>query len=371
MAIAAIRSHQDATPFTGTEIHQPSEASQPPRETPIVLPIVRPAELAPRGPITVIFWMVEPWGVAPSQRLLARPHAVDHHIVLLFGGILTTLAGWVGVDTRGPASLYLVSDSRISWPTPGQAAVSTTPNWDFGRKTFACRRSPEIFGYAGAVLFPSQTLGQLTELIDNRAVSLAHDNPLCKLAWITESLEASCRGYPLTAELNFEVLYCGRLNELMSCSFYAFRLAFRKGVLTEQTQIEIPKTSGPLTYADSEERFAFGSGRDNFKEHWIRWSATDVCGTSRSVFSAFSDHLKSGKDLATGGAPQLVGLYRKGPANAFGIIWNQRRFLGGMEVFSVSDESRLKWHNDLFEICDAKTLGRDQSAQPQPRPPSL
>jgi hypothetical protein len=48
---------------------------------------------------------------------------------------------------------------------------------------------------------------------------------------------------------------------------------------------------------------------------------SEVGGTSRSVFSAFADHLKT---------------------NA--------AFLGGMEVLNVSERRRLTWHNDLFEI---------------------
>jgi hypothetical protein len=31
----------------------------------------------------------------------------------------------------------------------------------------------------------------------------------------------------------------------------------------------------------------------------------------------------------------------------------------------------VKWHNDLFEICDPHTLDRRPEAQPQPRPRSL
>jgi hypothetical protein len=71
---------------------------------------------------------------------------------------MTTLVTWVGVDSRGPASLYLASDSRFTWQ-PGAS-------WDFGCKLFTARRHPEILGYCGDVLFSSHALGQAVQLID-------------------------------------------------------------------------------------------------------------------------------------------------------------------------------------------------------------
>jgi hypothetical protein len=245
------------------------------------------------------------------------------------------------------------------------------PTWDSGRKTFASHTSAEVFGYAGDALFPTQTVGQLTELIDRRAVSLASASPEGKLEWIAKSLETSCKTYPPVASRDFSLLYCGRQGEGMGCLFYAFALEFKKGVLTAQTPIAIPASSGPLTYFDGKERFAFGSGRDGFKKCWKEWLASEVGGTSRSVFSAFTDHVKSGADPYTGGPPQLVGIYRMHPAKAFGIVWDQRRFLGGMEVFDVNDEKRLSWHNDVFEICDPLSMQRGEGAPPQPRPRNL
>ena len=70
---------------------------------------------------------------------------------------MTTLIGWVGVDQRGLSSAYLASDSRLS---------SNGAKWDCGRKLFACKTTPDVFGYCGAVLFPSLVLGQITEIVD-------------------------------------------------------------------------------------------------------------------------------------------------------------------------------------------------------------
>lgn len=172
-------------------------------------------------------------------------------------------------------------------------------------------------------------IGQITDLIDSRAVSLADEAPERKLGWIVKSLEVSCSAYPKSAGRNFSLLYGGRQGSGMTCVFFAFVVEFKDGIAAPPMGLAIPQSSGPLTYEDGQQRFAFGSGRDGFKEHWDKWRMSEVGGTSRSVFSAFADHLKSGVDPYTGGPPQLVGIYRVGPAKTFGTIWNRRKFLSG------------------------------------------
>jgi hypothetical protein len=59
---------------------------------------------------------------------------------------MTTIVTWAAVDTHGVSSIYIASDSRISW--------GATTVWDSGRKTFASQDCPFVFGYWGDVLFP-------------------------------------------------------------------------------------------------------------------------------------------------------------------------------------------------------------------------
>jgi hypothetical protein len=244
--------------------------------------------------------------------------------------------------------------------------------WDNGRKTFASRTSAVILGYAGDVLLPTQTIGQINDLIDSGAVSISDDSPKRNLDWIVKSLELSCSGYPKSAGRNFSLLYGGRQGSGMRCSFFAFFAEFKDGVAAATIRLELPQSSAPLTYEDDQQRFAFGSGREGFRDQFVkRWRTSQVGGTSRSVFSAFADHIKSGVDPYTGGPPQLVGIYRVGPAKTFGTIWNGRKFLNGMEAIDVSDETRLNWHNDLFELCDPVTRQLRKAAQPQPRPKGI
>ena len=66
---------------------------------------------------------------------------------------MTMLASWIGVDTHGATSAYIVSDSRFCW--------GNNMTYDYGKKVFASKKYPEIFGYAGDVLFPSVVLSQI------------------------------------------------------------------------------------------------------------------------------------------------------------------------------------------------------------------
>ena len=129
--------------------------------------------------------------------------------------------------------------------------------------------------------------------------------------------------------------------------------------------IELPEESGLIISA--------GSGKVALKkwyEEWVGLHNKDPYRsgrTSRNVFSAFCDSLESQADPLSGGAPQLVGLYRVGPANSFGIIHNNQRFLNGIEVKPSSSLNEIEWRNTLFERCCGETLKILKKAQRQPK----
>ena len=82
---------------------------------------------------------------------------------------MTLLVSWIGIDNHGPTSAYIITDSRISW--------NTQKNFNHGKKVFASKNYPEIFGYAGDVLFPSIVIQQIIEMIDSNM--LFSNNTLC------------------------------------------------------------------------------------------------------------------------------------------------------------------------------------------------
>ncbi|MHB1356672.1 MAG: hypothetical protein ACYCZF_11945 [Anaerolineae bacterium] len=252
---------------------------------------------------------------------------------------MTTLVAWLGVDARKPASIYLASDSRISW--------SANEKWNFGRKLFASHTSPDLLGYCGEVLFPSQVFGQIIELIENGLLFQEQDTADLKRHKIFEILRFSLANYPITQNPGFTVVYCTREHQLMNSVFYTFTIEWKPTTGWCEHVIELPQTSGII--------IDYGSGGKYFEKWHSYWSNTNETRPSRIVFSAFCDSLFNAEDPKSGGAPQLVGLYRKGNGLSLGVIYGDERYLMGLPVIQTGDLSSIEWRNKLFERCDGNT----------------
>lgn len=269
---------------------------------------------------------------------------------------MTSLICWAGVDSRGPASIYLASDSRISW-SPGGI-------WDRGRKVFACNTSPELLGYLGQVLFPSQALSQARDLIDAGLLFTTGAPPEQKRDAIFGIVKEHFRTYPVERDQVFTVVHCTRHREGMDSTFHVSTLSWRTSCGWQEEVVSIPSVSGIIK--------AWGSGEAAIDTWYKRWMNTQQGRrTSRSVFSAFCDALSSGEDSFTGGAPQLVGVYRRGGGATFGLVYAGRRYTLGVRVEDHGGLSKIEWRNALFERCDGQMMNRLESAQRHQRPGGL
>ncbi|MDX7757120.1 hypothetical protein [Aeromonas hydrophila] len=270
---------------------------------------------------------------------------------------MTTLFSWTGIDTHGPASIYIASDSRISW---GKGNY-----WDVGRKVFSSKKHPELFGYSGSVTFPIQMLGQLIEHIDNGLAICQNDNIDKKLESIRSYIESSFNAMPHDQKKPCQILYATRLGNRMSSSFHMAIFDITSGGISCE-KMALPEKSGLIVTT--------GSGKVSFKKWYDTWVGKpdqdphQTGRTSRAVFSSFCDSLESQKDPFSGGAPQLVGLYREGAAINFGIIYNGKRYFNGSEVTELQNLNLIEWRNSLFERCDGDTMNILDKAQRQPRP---
>jgi hypothetical protein len=251
--------------------------------------------------------------------------------------------------------LYLASDSRISWFGGGY--------WDGARKLFASKTQPHLLGYCGDVLFPTQVLGQLVELIDSGLVFEPRTAPEVCFERLVDVMMASLTSYPNKQRKGFSVLYGVRFGEGLGCELRLFSVEFRPPQTPAKCEIYFPSQSGLLA--------VLGSGSASFRRSYNRWTSSDVGGTSRSVFSALSDSLREREDPQSGGPPQLVGLYRQRNGRSFGVIFEGTRYFYGTRVSESVPVNEVKWHNELFEICDPETRARMPTAQPQPRPRKL
>jgi hypothetical protein len=267
---------------------------------------------------------------------------------------MTTLISWIGVDSRQPASIYLASDSRISW--------NPRATWDVGKKLYACKELPELFGYCGDVTFPNSVLPQICEQIDAGLFFGEARSFESKLDKIADAIGRSRLRYPSEHARQFQILYASRSGEGMNASFHAGTVScdVRGSVLVRV--LGLPPASGLVD--------GVGSGSSSMTQRNRQWQKSDSGGTSRAVFSAFCDSLDAGDDPLSGGAPQLVGLYRIGGPKAFGIVWKGRRYFYGLEVDSCQ-KTGVEWRNSLFERYDASDLSLLEGAQRQPRPSNM
>lgn len=272
---------------------------------------------------------------------------------------MTMLASWIATDNHGPTSAYIVSDSRLSWGSTG--------SFDYGRKVFAAKKYPELFGYAGDVLFPSIVLAQIVEMIDTDI--LLTENMDCdkKHKVIAEKICYTLSKYPDVFGSNpIQIIHITR-DTLFSdypC-FKHYLLSYTKKNGWTDKEVMIPKESGLL--------HVLGSGAQEFKNNYIEFQKTENASTSRNVFHCFIYTLENIKDSFCGGAPQLVGLYRK-PLSAginYGILYQGKRYLLGMEIPGGSSFQNVTWRNEFFEICDGITKKVVTGAARQPMPSSI
>jgi hypothetical protein len=268
---------------------------------------------------------------------------------------MTLLVSWAGVDTHGPTSVYIASDSRISWG--GKA------NFDYGRKVFALRQSPDVLGYCGDVLFPSMVLAQIAEMADRGLLFRADATCKQKFEAIKEKLAQLFHRYPrmvegITADI-LKVLHVSR-DPTDNMKFSCRLIEWRRSNGWAERNVDIPSSSGIL--------LILGSGSAEFNENYKRYKAGPNQGTSRNVFHCFCDTLFNTGDKFCGGAPQLVGIYRKpgSPAMTFGIIKDKKRYFLGAQINDLLNFENIEWRNDLFELCDGSTMKRIYGAQRQP-----
>lgn len=267
---------------------------------------------------------------------------------------MTSLIAWVGADSRGPSSLNMAADSRITWNSGSPAAY----HWDQGKKVFASSSSPLLIGFVGDVLFPALVLPGVIDRID-RGV-FRPDGSVVE--GVISALRRGWRDYPPTERRDVSVYIAHRMGEGMSCRFRLTSLSYRTGASADWTasEIKVPPSSAFLKID--------GSGKISVRKALAAWQATSAADTSRAVFSGFVDAVTARVDPNSGGAPQLGCIYRIGPGRLLGIIHNSQRYFAGTHLIGDEALEGIEWRNALFERADGQTKQRLPGAQPQPRP---
>lgn len=272
---------------------------------------------------------------------------------------MTSFVAWLGADSRGPTSLYFASDSRITWGKDKRG-------WETGRKVFGCQSAAELFGFTGYILLPQSIITRVVDFIDSRVLPpLAGCSASARVETLRAIVQREVDSHLQPFEDDFSVFYAAREGEGMPphATFHVFEVycnAARRSV--EVFSFGIPAESSMLV--------AHGTGAGAVRGWVNKWALSDQGGTSRAVFSAFCDSLRSGEDPRTGGEPQLVGLYRQGHARQFGVVSAKGASIGGLLQVPVDPRARIEWRDELFQRVEIR--GRlKNAAQRHSRPEKL
>ena len=258
---------------------------------------------------------------------------------------MTSIAVWAGVDTHGVASLYVASDSRISW--------GNSYRWDQGRKVFACGSEPHIFGYWGDVLFPALCLPVLVDRIDH---GLLVSTAPTEHQEVLDALRSLWSGYPDQEKRDLGIVHAFRVGNGTECVFNLAIITYDKNSDSwDIRQAPMPPGSAVLQVA--------GSGTQAVRRSLDLWQMSDAAGTSRAIFSAFCESVAGSRDPYTGGAPQLVGLYRIGAGRLFGFIQDGQRYVTGAKLSDSEAVGDIEWRNNIFERVDGRSGARLPGAQ--------
>ncbi|SMD21431.1 hypothetical protein SAMN05660733_06389 [Lentzea albidocapillata] len=265
---------------------------------------------------------------------------------------MTSIAVWAGIDSRRPASVYIASDSRISW--------GNGERWNQGRKVFSSFTTPHIFSYWGDVLFPALAIPIVLDRIE-RGLLLAGDEDI-SIDRVEQAFRSLWSDYPQNLSGDLGIVHAWRIGQYMTCDFKVSILTYQASSNTWQSRsVGMPKESSMLHVA--------GSGAKFVRDANSLWQSSSASKTSRAVYSAFCEALDVGRDPMTGGAPQIVGLYRKGPGSIIGTVHQGQRYLAGSRLLPHEDPTGVEWRNSLFERIDGTRKKRLSGAQAHEKRP--
>src|SRR5262249_33295354 len=150
---------------------------------------------------------------------------------------------------------------------------------------------------------------------------------------VFESISEAFETYPKTGLREFSVIHGMRDGSGMHAKFLVCRSTWSYMGGWERHWIEVPRESQPIC--------VLGSGSESVARWYDRWNRTKASRTSRAVFSAFCDALASGEDPLSGGAPQIVRLYRQWSGSTLGVLWKGSGYVFGAQVKNESAYASL------------------------------
>lgn len=266
---------------------------------------------------------------------------------------MSTVVAWATDEGTGNiGSCYLASDSRI---TGGQ-------DWDYGQKVFALKKGG-IMAYVGNVLFPTQILSQLIDLIDRELIYQDDEPNNQKAEKIFSYLSEATTNYfqSLKNTIVTFILVKDKKFDLYEIHFAPNKLIFEE-IIPGQ----------PFVYGSGKKSFDKAYNKLNLKDKRnVNQNVIDEKVFSRYIFQALVTSVVSGVDVMSGGNIQIAGLYKNGVSQPFGYIKDKKMYLYGLEIAQTDSLSNIQWRNEKFEVCDPIEKRVKLNGQIQPFHPSL
>jgi len=291
---------------------------------------------------------------------------------------MTTLAFWSAYDNHGISSIYISTDSRFTYLDSGGNVVKICDN---SQKTFLSPLTPDIFGiYGGSVgefhEIISDVIHELTVL---RSMQMKEEYVSSIAKKISYSIKQRNMKSP-----NGRIVHGFRWVSSVEFTFVEYLIEEINGAVSVNVKpVAIKAHEGfDGSYKKLSELVSFcyerASGADSL--YAVKRDDKDISqrGFCRWHWQVFCDHIKNPRDEYTGGAPQLVGLYRKWNGINFGIYFNSLPYIYGKRIDATGLDSipdQMKWHDELFQrinkygeiIVDAQRHARITS-EPQIEP---
>jgi hypothetical protein len=205
-------------------------------------------------------------------------------------------------------------------------------------------------------LFPSLVLAQVISALDQKQIFEEDVSPNDKHMAVVSVIKSSFERRHNAPNQSFTIVHTHRDGSGDAACFRLWRIDYdhNQNVWKDEL-LTFPRDTATIV--------ELGSGASATRQHGKRWSASDVGGTSRSVFSAFCDALHSKTDPLSGGAPQLAALYTSGSARLLGVFYHGDRYLHGLPLAIHAPSSKLEWRDVLFQ----RVRGEDGSPLPGAR----
>lgn len=268
---------------------------------------------------------------------------------------MTLVASWVAMDDNKkgklPASLYLASDSRITYLN-----VHGTPveHRDDMQKIFISKMHPEMFAICGDYFSCRKIVKNLVGKIDSDIEAIGNNSSIDEKVLF---LKAYFYKHINIIKYRSVILYATKVKT----ELYLYRF-----FLGNNEVDVIPVSLGKLSQVVARD----GSGEDDFYDEWIKFNkntqAFNEADTSRGAFRCIFEAINNIEDQFVGGRMQAAVLYRghKAP-HPIGIYYGNDCYLFG-KVHVAETDNGIEYRNSEFEIVDPKTGKIANGAQRQP-----